>query len=263
MTPELRVSFRSRAVRSTRVAGTHQLNADLLAGLNVRACEVGGGGEGQRRAGGAWTRRERVGGGGGRFPPKRAELPRAATRAKCPDWKFPGRVAYRGRYRRTSRSRSYARGGTCSPRGARVRSTSRALVPVDARLGGVIAPVSGETRATRVVASSTEKTRALHALRSHAGGDASVDDRGRRAVALRRGPDVDTPRSVGCAAAGSPWTVAHAVARAGTRRDHRQSCRCSRTKNNDARAEGSILGRPASERAFDRSRRRVQKKPTD
>ena len=173
------------------------------------------------------------------------------------------RAAHPGRCLRRIRSRSCDRGGTCSPRGARVRSTSRALVPVDARLGGVIAPVSGETRATRVVASSTEKTRALHALRSHAGGDASVDDRGRRAVALRRGPDVDTPRGVGCAAAGSPWTVAHAVARAGTRRDHRQSCRCSRTKNNDARAEGSILGRPASERAFDRSRRRVQKKPTD
>lgn len=108
-------------------AGAHQLDADLLSGLNVRACGLGRKRVGQRSADRATRGWKRVETWGHPLPPLHKIGEPRASGASVPagaQSNFAGRAAHPGRCLRRIRSRSCDRGGTCSPREARDRWTS-------------------------------------------------------------------------------------------------------------------------------------------
>jgi len=102
--------------------------------------------------------------GWGNFPPRVERIVRG--RAECPIWECVPRT-YPGRCRRTSRSRSYDRGGTCYPRGALNRSTSclsRDCSRVDRRVGHRSSCRAGKLVVVAGIHSLASAERAVRAL---------------------------------------------------------------------------------------------------
>ena len=100
----------------------------------------------------------------GEFPPRVERIVRG--RAECPIWECVPRT-YPGRCRRTSRSRSYDRGGTCYPRGALNRSTSclsRDCSRVDRRVGHRSSCRAGKLVVVAGIHSLASAERAVRAL---------------------------------------------------------------------------------------------------
>lgn len=101
---------------------------------------------------------------GGISPPRVERIVRG--RAECPIWECVPRT-YPGRCRRTSRSRSYDRGGTCYPRGALNRSTSclsRDCSRVDRRVGHRSSCRAGKLVVVAGIHSLASAERAVRAL---------------------------------------------------------------------------------------------------
>ena len=101
---------------------------------------------------------------GGISPPRVERIGRG--RAECPIWECVPRT-YPGRCRRTSRSRSYDRGGTCYPRGALNRSTSclsRDCSRVDRRVGHRSSCRAGKLVVVAGIHSLASAERAVRAL---------------------------------------------------------------------------------------------------
>lgn len=87
-------------------------------------------------------------------------------RAECPIWECVPRT-YPGKCRRTSRSRSYDRGGTCYPRGALIRSTSclsRDCSRCDRRVGHRSSSRAGKLVVVAGIHSLASAERAVRAL---------------------------------------------------------------------------------------------------